>query len=467
MALLEQALEFSKNFHKDHTRLTGEPVSDHCQRVVQILKDEGIKEEKLFVVAALHHVLKHDDSKEIQDKLETTFGEIILAALRGFNELTKRKIKQAATRDAENQFIVQSFLNFTHDTDILVIRIADKLDNLNYSFNFPSESRNRLAQRALDIYSPIARFLGLSGFVSKLEDQAFKILYPADYYRITHYINSIKDDVILIFEDSKLFIEDLCAENSIPSQVKFRIKKPYSIFKKERTYLAKGIEPKPDFSHLPDILAMRILVETVEQCYLMDSLLKGAWPTTEEPTEDLIANPRPSGYMSLHSVFKLSRKFSIEVQIRTFEMHEVNEFGVASHLFYKAGATFRKKLLNDPDWLKKLNYWGKDIAFDSAEGLKEKPFSTKIYTFTPKGDIIELDRGATVIDFAYAVHEDIGRNFTGCLVNGAIAKASHVLNDGDVIEIKASKKQKLPSIDWLDFVITSKARGCIRKELTV
>ena len=148
-------------------------------------------------------------------------------------------------------------------------------------------------------------------------------------------------------------------------------------------------------------------------------------------------------------------------------MHEVNEFGVASHLFYKAGATFRKKLLNDPDWLKKLNYWEKDIAFDTTEGMKEKPFFTKIYTFTPKGDIIELDRGATVIDFAYAVHEDIGRNFTGCLVNGSIAKASQVLNDGDVIEIKASKKQKLPSRDWLEFVKTSKARNHIKKELKI
>lgn len=467
MSLLEQALEFSIKYHKDHTRLTGEPVWDHCQRVMQILKEEGINDEKLLVVASLHHVLRYDDSKEMQVRLENSFGSTILSALIDFNELTKRKIKRSTTKDAGNQFIVQSFLNLTHDTDILVIRLADKLDNLNYSFNYPPESRNRLAQRVLEIYSPVARFLGLSGFVNKLEDQAFKILYPADYYRITHYIASIQDDVSLLFQDSKLFIEDLCAEHGIPNQVKFRIKKPYSIYKKELLYLSKGVMPVANFSHLPDILAMRVLVDTVEQCYIVDSLLRGVWSIIEEHTHDLIVNPRPSGYMSLHSLFKISSKFNIEVQIRTFEMHEVNEFGVASHLFYKAGGTFRKKLLNDPDWLRKLNYWEKDIAFDTTEGTKEKPFSTKIYTFTPKGDIIELDRGATVIDFAYAVHEDIGRNFTGCLVNGVIAKESYILNDGDVVEIKASKKQKLPSRDWLEFVKTSKARTHIRKELKI
>lgn len=464
MSLLDQALDFSKEYHKDHTRLTGEAVHDHCLRVVRLLQDEGINDEKVLIIAALHHVPKYDPASDVWQKLEQLFGKDVASSLMEYYELTKRSIKRVTSKDIQNQYIIPSFLNLTTNVDIIAIRIADKLDNLNTCFNFQLEIRNRLADRALVVYAPIARFIHLTGFLNKLEDQAFKILYPADHFRITSFLKTIERDATLLFEDIKRFMSELCSEHMIKHQIDFRIKKPYSIFKKERRYIAKGISPVQDFTHLPDILAMRLLVETVDQCYLVDSLLKNVWTQIPEYTEDLIVNPRPSGYQSLHSVFKATHRFSIEIQIKTFAMHEVNEYGVASHIFYKASSSFKKKLLSDPDWVKKLNYWEKDYTFNSHL-TGEKPFSNKIYTFTPKGDVIELDRGATVIDFAYAVHEDLGRNFIGGLVNASIAKASQVLNDGDVVEIKASKRMKLPSRDWLDFVKTSKARAHIKKEL--
>lgn len=467
MTLLEQALEFSKNYHKDHTRLTGELVSDHCQRVVQILKDEGIEDEKLLVVASLHHVLKYDSSQVMLAKLTEVFGAEISALLSLYHALTLKKVKRHTDFQYNEKLMVQTFLNLAGNMDLLVIRLADKLANLISSFTLDSDARTRLAQRALYIYAPIARLVGLSGFLAKFEEQSFKILYPADYYRVHKMLKNIEPEAAAFFKDAELFVKAMLQEQGIDCVLKFRIKRPFSVFKKERRYIAQGRNLEEYIQAFPDIVAMRVIVNTVEQCYLVDTLLRSIWHTFDEHYEDLIAHPRPSGYKSIHTVFKVSDKFNLEVQIRTHEMHEYNENGGASHIFYKAGDNFKANLERDPDWLKKLNYWEKDIAFDTAEGTKEKPFSTKIYTFTPKGDIIELDRGATVIDFAYAVHEDIGRNFTGCLVNGSIAKASQVLNDGDVIEIKASKKQKLPSRDWLEFVKTSKARNHIKKELKI
>lgn len=466
MTLLEQATDFAKNFHKDHTRLTGEPVYEHCQRVVHILQEEGITDEKLLVVATLHHVLKYDNSQELQRKLSMTFGDDLVSLLLAYQSLTLKKVKRHTDFQYNERLMVQTFLNLADNMDVLVIRLADKLANLVASFTLDVEARSRIAQRALYIYAPIARLVGLSGFLTKLEEQSFKILYTADYYRINRLLKTIEVDAHEFFKDAGSFVTATLLEHGIACSLKFRIKRPFSIFKKERKYLAQGKDLADYFHAFPDVVAMRVIVETVEQCYLVDTLLRSIWLSADEHYEDLISKPRPSGYKSIHSIFRVSEKFNLEVQIRTHEMHEYNENGGASHIFYKAGSNFKSNLERDPEWLKKLNYWEKDIAFDSAGEVKEKPFSRKIYTFTPKGDIIELDRGATVIDFAYAVHEDIGRNFTGCLVNGAIAKASHILNDGDVIEIKASKKQKLPSRDWLEFVKTSKARNHIRKELS-
>lgn len=465
MSLLENALTFSKNFHKDHLRDTGEGVFDHCFRVMKILEAEKVTDENMLATALLHHVLKYDGSDTMKHKLSLEFGASVCELLVAFDSLTRKKVKRYSPREFNQAYIVQTFLNLSENLDVLVIRIADKVDNLNNSFVLNTEDRERVALRALNVYAPITRFLGLSGFLTMFEDQSFKILYAADYFRITKYLNSIVEEATALLEDATTFLMNTLKDRGIGASIAYRLKRPYSIYKKEQRYKLLGKSCKSDYSDFPDIVAMRILVNTIEDCYAVDTLVKSVWHSLDEHYEDLIAKPRPSGYRSIHSVFKVSDKFNLEIQIKTFEMHDYNENGAASHIFYKVGSEFKENLKKDPDWLKKLNYWDKNNRFEQQGLEAAKPFSDKIYTFTPLGDIIELVRGATVVDFAYAVHETIGHNFTGAHVNGAIAKASHVLTDGDVVSIKTVKKNKKPSPDWLDFVVTSRARTQIKKEL--
>jgi GTP pyrophosphokinase len=259
-----------------------------------------------------------------------------------------------------------------------------------------------------------------------------------------------------MLENIRELIYDYLEKNGIKPKISYRIKTEYSIFEKAIRYKEQG-KLKGDYANLYDIAAMRILVETVEECYLVEDLLNKIWTSESSERDDYIANPKPGGYSSLHNVFRIDQDFVVEIQIKTFEMHEENEYGNSSHLFYKYGSHFRKYLKNNPEWLKNS---GISHIINSD---KLGHFSDFVYVFTPKGDIIELPRGATTLDFAYAIHEDIGNHCIGAMVNKKIEKLSYVLNDGDKIEIKISNSKNNVNKDWLDIVNTRYARKCVRK----
>lgn len=216
-------------------------------------------------------------------------------------------------------------------------------------------------------------------------------------------------------------------------------------------------------SNILDIAGMRIIVDTIDECYLTEDIVNKIWSANDGDREDYIKKPKPSGYQSLHIIFAINKDMNLEVQIRTHKMHEENEFGNASHFFYKIGDKFKENVLENPNWLKEINYWENQSSFiDNSEITQFKDF---VYTFTPKGDIIELPRGANIIDFAYAIHSRIGNNCIGGVVNGNIVKLDYEIKDGDRVEILTSNHNKKPSVDWEKTAKTKKAKGLIKKSL--
>jgi GTP pyrophosphokinase len=290
----------------------------------------------------------------------------------------------------------------------------------------------------------------------ELEKNGFMILFPSEYFRIKKFIKNKSVLTKNMLENVRELIYEYLQKNGLDPKISYRIKSEYSIFDKSLRYKKQG-KLKEGLENLYDIAAMRILVNTVEECYLVEDLLKKIWISEPSERDDYIANPKPGGYRSLHNVFHIDQDFVVEIQIRTFKMHEENEYGKASHLFYKYGSHFRKYLKKNPDWLK--NSGISHIINEDKLGH----FSDFVYVFTPKGDIIELPRGATALDFAYAIHEDIGNRCMGAMINKKIEKLSYELNDGDKIEIRISNSKNNANEDWLDVVKTRYARKCIRK----
>jgi len=319
------------------------------------------------------------------------------------------------------------------------------------------EEGRRVAEKAMYLYSPICQLLGIHRFVVELENEAFKILNPGEYYSIEAYLKKKMSEMEVVLKDTAQFVKEILEEKEIQAKVDYRIKHTYSIYKKMQRY--RQSKNYKSLNQIYDLAAMRVLVDSVEQCYLTEDILKQAWGVVSGERDDYILHPKPSGYKSIHNTFVISPTMNLEIQIKTKEMHEENEFGLASHTFYKTGAQLKKSFQESPDWIT-------DISFIKNKGdLRIDLFKKYVYVFTPKGDIKQLPRSATPIDFAYSIHKDLGNACVGVAVNDDFQKLSYELKDGDRVEIKILKHKKLPSPDWLDFVKTRKARDEIKKAL--
>ena len=260
-----------------------------------------------------------------------------------------------------------------------------------------------------------------------------------------------------VLEDTSEFVKDILAEKGISAKLDYRIKHTYSIYRKAQKY--RQTKNYKGLNQIYDIAAMRVLVDSVEQCYMTEDILKQVWTNVPDERDDYIMHPKPSGYRSIHNTFAVSPTMHLEMQVKTKDMHEENEYGIASHTFYKTGEQLKKSLQAAPEWLT-------DINFIKNKGeIRIDQFNKYVYVFTPKGDIKQLARGATPIDFAYSIHKDLGNACVGVTINGDFQKLSYGLKDGDRVEIKTLKHKKLPSSDCLDFVKTRKALEDIRKAL--
>ena len=341
----------------------------------------------------------------------------------------------------------------------------DKLQALNNSWVLSRDKQREAAQRALYLYAPLAKILGIYKISRDIEDSAFKILYPENYFELEQIVKKGSWGIKKMFREVEKFLKEILAERGLENfEIQYRTKSLYSLFKKINRYAKEGKGAEENIEKIYDLFALRIIVETVEECYLVENLLMQLWNHFPEERNDYIEYPRSSGYQSIHNAFEISKGFIAEAQIRTHEMHKQAEFGVSSHLLYKIGdkgvrsgavKKFKQYLSKNPDWFKELNYW------EIEKGKKytpNTPFKNKIYVFTPKGDIIELPKGAVVVDFAFAVHTEIGNRCVGAFVNNHIAKLDRELKTGDTIKIKTDKKKKGPSKDWINFAKTRRAK---------
>lgn len=465
MQKVQKAKNFAKSLHTKDSRLSGENVYDHTLRVHNKLKDSGVTDDNILIAALLHQALTY--STEVEKEILKEFGEDVTNIVRGYNALSEKKVAHEGTQGINEKYIIQTYLNLAKDLRVLLIRLADKADNIETAFALTRKHRKQVAERAFYVYAPITRLLGLSSLTKDLENGAFKVLYPKEYFLIETAITDRKPTIEKFFRENIPVVKDLLKEEGIKADISYRIKHIYGIYRKAKHLAGKGLKKiGKDYSGVYDIAAMRVIVDTEENCYKTEALLCELWDSIVEVRDDYIKNPKPSGYKSIHNHHIADDSLQIEVQIRTKEMHEINEYGPASHVYYKVGESLKKNLGRSDDILKELSQW-KEEQLNNEGDTSLDQFTDNVYAFTPKGDIIELPKGSSVIDFAYGVHTGIGNSCVGAVVNGEIVKLDYQIRNGDQVIIKTLSSKKLPSRDWLKFAKSARTKAHIRKALRI
>ncbi len=452
--LVVRAFHFATEAHRGQKRRTGEDYIYHSIATAHTLAK--MKMDIPSIAAALLHDVPEDTDFTF-DEVKNNFGNEIYHLVKGVTKLGTLKYR-GLERYAEN--LRKMFLAMSQDLRIIIIKLADRLHNMETLEGVRPEKRLRIAQETLEIYAPLANRLGMFRMKTKLEDLAFPYVYPEEYQWVIDLIEDrLKMESKYIEKIKKITQRELTKNNIEYLQIRGRVKSIYSVYKK---LLRKG----KDLNKIYDLIALRIIVEDIADCYSVLGILHKKWAPLKGRVKDFIAQPKPNGYQSLHtSVFTDFGKVA-EIQIRTRKMDEEAEYGVAAHSRYKEIGVFGKKK-NPPKWLEHLIDMQKTIT-DNTEfikHIKNDLFLNQIFVFTPKGDVIELPENATPLDFAYYIHTDIGNQCIGAKINNQIASLDTHLKSGDVVEIMTDKKRQKPNADWLKLVITNMAKSKIRSEL--
>lgn len=473
--LVDSALKFAEEAHKGQKRKSGDPYISHPTEVARILISLGM-DENIVSAGILHDIVEDTDTplKEIEEN----FGKDIAGLVGGvtnlgkidFSDFPNEEEAEEAKLKSKIENLRQLFLSMAKDVRVVVIKMADRLHNMRTIKALPKKDQVRISRETLNIFSPLALRLGMGEIKGELEDLAFPIVYPEEYKMVKKEANrryKTADRYVMVV---KRMIADKLIKESIPSEIEGRSKHLYSLYKK-----ITRPEINWDFDKIYDLVALRIITDNITDCYRILGIIHSLFRPMPNYIRDYIAAPKPNGYRSIHtSVFGPEKKI-VEIQIRTYEMHEEAEFGVASHLHYteaKASGASDKKLASgtfaknsQTDFLRQIKNWQKQVksSEDFVEGLKIEFLDDRIYVFSPKGDIHDLPSGATPIDFAYDVHSKIGDRCRGSKVNGKIVPLDHKLKTRDIVEVIIQKEDtKGPKRDWLDFVKTSKAKQHIR-----
>jgi len=443
------ALTIVKKYLKDKERAAGDSYFNHNLRVAQILIENN-SEPQVIKASLLHGLLKIIKPEEIRDK----FGEEIVKLLAGLEELNLIKLKN---KQSDAEVLRKIILTTLNDSRVILLKLAFKLDNLQSIQHLSEKEQKRIAQDVIDIYGPLAYRLGIEKIRVKLEDLAFSVLNPRKFKEINNFLEESRDQREKNIEEAISVIKDIIGVKVKIENIKGRPKQIYSIYKK-----FKDRSIKLDQQH--DLLGIRVIVPEIKDCYTLLGLLHENFEPLDDRLKDYIANPKPNFYRSLHTGIKLPSGRIAEIQIRTAEMHQFAEEGLAAHWRYKkfkSDEYFEKKI----SWLKSVMDMQRDNR-EQLERLKIDLFGDKIYCYTPKGDVKELPQGASILDFAFLVHEEIGSKCVGARVNGKFVPIKHKLNSGDVIEILTNKNQR-PRRSWIKLVTSSRARQKIRKSLKV
>ena len=495
-ALVEKAWNFAVKAHEGHTRYSGEPYSVHLEAIALVLAEMGMGA-KTVAAGLLHDTV--EDTKVTAEEIRTAFGDEVLFLVEGVTKLGS--VRYHGT-DRHNESLRKLFVATSEDIRVLIIKLVDRLHNMQTLEHVPKEKRLRIARETLEIYVPVAHRLGMGRIRKELEDLAFPYVLPEEYKRVTELIKPQMKHAEEQLEKAQKTLQKRLAEEKVAAEFKThsRIKGIYSLY----TKLARK-NWDPDQIH--DLLAIRVVVPTVEDCYRVLGIVHSLWRPLPRRVKDYIAFPKPNGYQSLHTTVITGNQEIMEIQIRTEAMHRESEFGVASHLSYKenqngGGMTpnqsrqwvrelipslFRpfswkakkveEKIESDaalraygkdqvPRWIQEIaeaHQHAEDTG-DFINDLRQDFFIHRIFAFTPKGDVVDLPIGATPIDFAYAIHSDIGDHTSGVKVNNKFTTLDTELHNGDIVEI-VTKKASKPTAKWLTFAKTSMAQRRIRSSL--
>lgn len=447
------AYEYAKVMHEGQFRSSGEPYYTHPVEVASILAEMKLDPETI-VTAILHDTI--EDTPATYEDVQKKFGKNVADLVNGVSKLTRIESQTVEGKQGEN--FRKLVLAMSEDIRVLLVKLADRLHNMRTIEGISNpEKRQRIALETLEIYAPLAERIGVHQIKEELQDLAFAQMNTEARESIINRLSFLRDEGTGLVDKIIVELKKLFDAHNIPAEIRGREKTPYSIWKKmQRKNVA--------FEQLSDIMAFRILVDTVEQCYTVLGLIHGAYASVPGRFKDYISTPKPNGYRSIHTTVIGPASQRIEVQIRTHDMNDKAELGVAAHWAYKGGVAPGQKDTTSYRWLRELLeiLEQEQAPEDFWENTKLELFQDQVYVFSPKGDLIELPSGATPIDFAYAIHSDVGDKCVGAKVNGRIAPLNSVLKNGDQVEVITSKTQT-PSPTWERFVVTGKARSHIRK----
>ncbi len=450
--LVQRAYERASEAHVGQRRLSGEDYVEHPLQVAAILAE--LRLDAPTLAAALLHDTVEDTDLTLEE-VEAAFGPVVARLVEGVTKLSRIEFRSDQQRHAEN--IRRMLLAMADDIRVVLIKLADRLHNMRTLDALPEPKRRRIARETLDIYAPLAHRLGIGQLKWELEDLAFRQLEPEAYQDIVRRVNrKRREREQLVQELGEILAREL-EKIEIAAEISGRPKHIYSIWQ-------KMIRDHKDFSQIYDLLALRVLVETVKDCYGVLGVVHSLWKPLPGRFKDYVAMPKSNGYQSLHTTVISHTGEPIEIQIRTHEMHRVADFGVAAHWAYKEGASdprFDQKL----SWLRLLMEWQKEVtdAESFVNAVKVDIFQDEVFVFSPKGDVINLPAGSTPVDFAYRIHTEVGHRCIGAKVNGRMVPLDYQLENGEIVEILTSKGPHGPSRDWLNFVKSASAKERIRK----
>ncbi len=450
---IDRAFDLAVEAHTGEKRATGEAYVTHPIASAQIVADLGI--DPVAVVAALLHDVPEDTEYSLTD-IEEQFGGDVAQLVDGVTKLSRFSTHSHEQQQAEN--IRKMFLAMAEDIRVVLIKLADRLHNMRTLYGLPSEKQQRIARQTMEIYAPLAERLGIWQMKWELEDLAFKVLEPERFRELAKLLDTRRKGRESYIERAVAELRPKLAAAGIEADIEGRPKHIYSIWKKMQRKSA-------EFGEIYDVYAIRLLVEDVRDCYAALGIVHSIWRPIPGQFDDYIAVPKNNLYQSLHTaVIALDGK-PLEIQIRTHQMHQVSEVGIAAHWRYKEGSKSDREYDAKLAWLRQLMDWQRDVAdaTEFVEGIKLDIFQDQVFVFTPKGDIKDLPAGATPLDFAYRIHTDVGHRTIGAKVNNRLVPLDYRLKNGDIVEIVTTKSEHGPSRDWLNVVRTSHAREKIRQ----
>lgn len=452
--LIRRAYDLAKAAHKGQTRVSGEEYIIHPLHVAQILTELHI-DDVTISAALLHDVV--EDTIYTNEQIADIFGEEVAMIVDGVTKLGRIKYKSKEEVQLENYR--KMFLAMAKDIRVIMVKLADRLHNMRTLKYMREDKQKRIAKETIEIYAPLANRLGISNIKWELEDLCLRYLEPETYYDLVENVKQKRRERQAFIDTAIEQIREKLDEANIKADINGRAKHFYSIYKKMK-------RDNKSISEIYDLSAIRVLVESVKDCYGVLGVIHAMWKPIPGRFKDYIAMPKSNGYQSLHTTV-MTRGYPLEIQIRTYKMHQVSEYGVAAHWKYKEagkGATAGNAVDQKMNWLRQMVNLQQELSDPKEyfEALKVDIFSDEVFVFTPKGDVVDLPKGSNPIDFAYRIHTEVGHHCVGAKVNGKMVPLEYKLKNGDIVSVVTNKANNGPSRDWLNIVASSETRSKIR-----